>query len=67
MSKDILKIEDYPIPKVLDPESELDEGWVDTLPETGIEPKKLVALDCEMVRHFPLLSNEKKRLTECTV
>lgn len=52
MSKDVLKIEDYPIPKVLDPESELDEGWVDTLPETGIEPKKLVALDCEMVRHF---------------
>lgn len=49
MDKDTLKIEDFPVPKVLDPNSELEEGWVDTLPGTGLEPKKLVALDCEMV------------------
>lgn len=49
MDKDLLKIEDFPIHKSLDPHSELDEGWVDTLPGAGIQPKKLVALDCEMV------------------
>lgn len=49
MDKDLLKIEDFPIHKSLDPDSELDDGWVDTLPGTGVEPKKLVALDCEMV------------------
>lgn len=50
MAKDLLKIEDFPIHKSLDPQSELDEGWVDTLPGTGLELKKLVALDCEMVK-----------------
>lgn len=50
MDKDLLKIEDFPIHKSLDPDSELDDGWVDTLPGTGVEPKKLVALDCEMCK-----------------
>lgn len=49
MEKDILMVEDFPIPKVLDPNSELEEGWLDTLPGVGVQPKKLVALDCEMV------------------
>lgn len=43
-------MEDFPIPTILDPESKLEEGWVDTLPGTkNLESKKLVALDCEMV------------------
>ncbi|RCH95226.1 hypothetical protein CU098_000482 [Rhizopus stolonifer] len=50
MSKETLKMEDFPIPSVLDPQSSLEEGWVDTLPETGLEPKTLVALDCEMCK-----------------
>ena len=45
-----LKLEEFPIPLVLDPTSELEDGWVDTLPGTGVEPKRLVALDCEMVK-----------------
>lgn len=52
MEKETLKIEDFPIPKVLDPKSDLEEGWVDTLPGTGLQPKKLVALDCEMVNRW---------------
>lgn len=49
MSKEELQMEDFPIPASLDPNSILEDGWVDTLPGTGLEPKKLVALDCEMV------------------
>lgn len=50
MTLETLKMEDFPIPSVLDPESLLEEGWVDTLPGTQkLENKKLVALDCEMV------------------
>lgn len=49
MSKEELRMEDFPIPTSLDPNSILEDGWVDTLPGTGLEPKKLVALDCEMV------------------
>jgi hypothetical protein len=52
MNKETLQIEDFPIPKALDPNSELEEGWVDTLPGTGLQPKKLVALDCEMVNIY---------------
>lgn len=55
MEKETLKIEDFPIPKVLDPNSDLEEGWVDTLPGTGLLPKKLVALDCEMVNRWIVL------------
>ncbi|KAG2205259.1 hypothetical protein INT47_009524 [Mucor saturninus] len=50
MMEDTLKFEDFPIPKVMDPESELEDGWVDTLPGTGLQPKNLVALDCEMCK-----------------
>lgn len=52
METEILKIEDFPIHPSLDPKSELEEGWVDTLPGTGLEPKTLLALDCEMVSFF---------------
>lgn len=50
MEKDLLMVEDFPIHKVLDPESELEEGWVDTLPGAGVQPKALLALDCEMCK-----------------
>ncbi|KAI7908309.1 uncharacterized protein BX663DRAFT_493765 [Cokeromyces recurvatus] len=50
MSKELLKMEDFPIHSILDPDSKLEEGWVDTPPGKGIEPKKLVALDCEMCK-----------------
>ncbi|KAI8639096.1 hypothetical protein BD408DRAFT_421962 [Parasitella parasitica] len=50
MSKEELQMEDFPIPTVLDPDSVLEDGWVDTLPGTGLVPKKLVALDCEMCK-----------------
>ncbi|KAI9264627.1 hypothetical protein EDC94DRAFT_67525 [Helicostylum pulchrum] len=50
MEKDLLMVEDFPIHKVLDPESELEEGWVDTLPGVGVHPKTLLALDCEMCK-----------------
>ncbi|GAA5812349.1 hypothetical protein MFLAVUS_005800 [Mucor flavus] len=50
MEKDILMVEDFPIHKVLDPDSELEEGWVDTLPGAGVQPKTLLALDCEMCK-----------------
>ncbi|KAL9558715.1 hypothetical protein MBANPS3_000762 [Mucor bainieri] len=49
MTKEELQMEDYPIPTSLDPNSVLEDGWVDTLPGTGLTPKRLVALDCEMV------------------
>lgn len=49
MSKEELHMEDFPIPASLDPNSVLEDGWVDTPPGTGLEPKRLVALDCEMV------------------
>ena len=49
MTTEELRLEEFPIPLALDPESALEEGWVDTLPGTGLEPKRLVALDCEMV------------------
>jgi hypothetical protein len=52
LSNELLKMEDFPIPSCLDPTSVLEEGWVDTLPGTGLEPKKLVALDCEMVSSY---------------
>ncbi|KAI8366540.1 hypothetical protein BD560DRAFT_400628 [Blakeslea trispora] len=45
-----LRLEEFPIPLTLDPESHLEEGWVDTLPGTGLATKKLVALDCEMCK-----------------
>ncbi|CAO0802729.1 unnamed protein product [Mucor circinelloides] len=50
MSKEELHMEDFPIPASLDPNSVLEDGWVDTLPGTGLEPKRLVALDCEMCK-----------------
>lgn len=49
MTKEELQMEDFPIPTSLDPNSVLEDGWVDTLPGTGLAPKRLVALDCEMV------------------
>ncbi|KAL9540352.1 hypothetical protein PS6_010809 [Mucor atramentarius] len=50
MSKEELHMEDFPIPASLDPNSVLEDGWVDTSPGTGLEPKRLVALDCEMCK-----------------
>ncbi|KAL7332936.1 hypothetical protein PS15p_201912 [Mucor circinelloides] len=50
MSKEELHMEDFPIPASLDPNSVLEDGWVDTPPGTGLEPKRLVALDCEMCK-----------------
>ncbi|OBZ81948.1 hypothetical protein A0J61_10003 [Choanephora cucurbitarum] len=50
MTTEELRLEEFPIPLALDPESALEEGWVDTLPGTGLEPKRLVALDCEMCK-----------------
>ncbi|KAI8078612.1 hypothetical protein BDF21DRAFT_438978 [Thamnidium elegans] len=50
MEKDLLMVEDFPIHKALDPNSELEDGWVDTLPGVGVQPKKLIALDCEMCK-----------------
>ncbi|KAL0078597.1 hypothetical protein J3Q64DRAFT_1765347 [Phycomyces blakesleeanus] len=40
--------EGYPIPSSIDSESELVDGWVETLPGSGSTNKKLMALDCEM-------------------
>jgi hypothetical protein len=60
LTKEALKIEDFPIPSCLDPSSTLEEGWVDTLPGTGIEPKKLVALDCEMVSAYCIYINKER-------
>lgn len=54
LTKEVLKIEDFPIPSCLDPDSVLEVEWVDTPPGTGLEPKKLVALDCEMVSTFAI-------------
>ncbi|KAI9364687.1 hypothetical protein BD770DRAFT_313946 [Pilaira anomala] len=70
METEILKIEDFPIHPSLDPKSELEEGWVDTLPGTGLEPKKLLALDCEMcktvngyaVTHVALIDRDHNQL-----
>lgn len=50
----ILKLEDmiaaeYPIPTILDPTAVLREGWHETRPGKEPTPKKLIAVDCEMV------------------
>ncbi|KAI9487712.1 MAG: hypothetical protein EXX96DRAFT_554370 [Benjaminiella poitrasii] len=70
MSKELLKIEDFPVHASLEPNSTLEDGWVDTLPGKGLEPKKLVALDCEMcktvngyaVTRVALIDREHKEL-----
>ena len=42
----------YPIPTCLDPESKLDDDWKETRPvKDPIPRKRLIAIDCEMVRH----------------
>lgn len=53
----ILKHEDmiaaeYPIPTFLDPTVVLQEGWHETRPGKENMPKKLIAVDCEMVRSW---------------
>lgn len=52
MTKEELQMEDFPIPTSLDPNSVLEDDWVDTLPGAGLTPKRLVALDCEMVSRY---------------
>lgn len=55
LTLDELKDSDYPLPTYLSPESELQEGWIETDRPTSNSdapspPKKLLAMDCEMVR-----------------
>ncbi|CAO3666605.1 unnamed protein product [Rhizopus stolonifer] len=50
VSTEELKVEDFPIHSLLDPNSELEKNWVETLPGNGSDVKKLVALDCEMCK-----------------
>jgi len=55
LTLDELKDCDYPLPTYLSPGSELQEGWIETERPTSISdstlpPKKLLAMDCEMVR-----------------
>ena len=50
----ILKLEDmiaaeYPIPTILDSTAVLLDGWHETRPGKEPTPKKLIAVDCEMV------------------
>ncbi|KAG0331116.1 hypothetical protein BG000_011192 [Podila horticola] len=55
LTLDELKDSDYPLPTYLSPESELQEGWIETDRPTSNSdapspPKKLLAMDCEMCR-----------------
>lgn len=55
MTLEELRENSFPIPRYLDPSlPELKAGWVETakLPKTTLSPppKKMIAMDCEMVR-----------------
>jgi hypothetical protein len=43
---------EYPIPTYLDSTAVLPEGWHETRPGKEPTPKKLIAVDCEMVSYI---------------
>lgn len=45
-----LKLEDFPIHSSLDSNSVLEDNWIETTTGKSSDVKKLVALDCEMVK-----------------
>ncbi|KAG0290058.1 hypothetical protein BGZ98_003610 [Dissophora globulifera] len=49
---DELRELDFPLPTYLDPTAKLRSGWIETPKTTGTPPiaRKLIAMDCEMVR-----------------